>query len=266
VVHSHAAAILERAWHAGIDTIDTAAAYGASEERLGDLRVGRFRVISKLPAVADDAGDVVEAVRRLVLESLGRLGIPRLRGLLLHRPLQLAGVRGSALLEALQRVRAEGLTETVGISVYGPDEIEAIWPYFRPDIVQVPFSVMDRRLASSGWLGRLREASVEVHVRSIFLQGLLLMGDRRPARFDGWGELWRRWSLWLGARRLTPVEACVRFALSFPAIDRVVVGVDSAAQLEEILAAAAGGALEVPAELVCDDSALVDPRTWDRDQ
>ena len=43
------------------------------------------------------------------------------------------------------------------------------------DIVQAPFNLIDRRLIETGWLEKLNMSNIEVHCRSCFLQGLLLM-------------------------------------------------------------------------------------------
>jgi hypothetical protein len=264
VGREEAAAIIEQAAAAGLDTLDTAVAYGESEKRLGEIGVGRWRVVSKLPemppAVADAAGWAREATEG----SLGRLKIRRLRGLLLHRSSQLLGPRGEELYAALAELKTRGLVEKIGVSIYGPEELEALWPRFRFDLVQAPFNVFDRRLAASGWLEKLHQAGVEVHARSIFLQGLLLMdAAARPARFDRWRPRWERWHQWLKNEGQTPLQACLQFALSRPELDRVVVGVDSLAQFREIVRAADSKSVTAPTEqLMCEDRDLIDPSRW----
>src|SRR5436190_4762934 len=222
-----AAEILNHACRAGMDTLDTAITYGESERTLGALGVSRWTVITKLPPIPHDVGDVARWVREQVRGSLDRLNISRLGGLLLHHPKDLLGVHGDSLYRALLDVKDEGQAGKIGISVYGPDELEVLWPRFPVDLVQAPFSIIDRRLANSGWLARLSQAGVEVHVRSIFLQGLLLMdASCRPPLFDRWQPVWTTWHTWLERNRLTPQQACLGFALSQPEVARIVIGVD----------------------------------------
>ena len=255
--------ILERAQAAGMDTLDTAAAYGASESLLGRLGVAGWITVTKLPAVPPACQDVDAWMRAAAEGSLIRLCVERLGGLLLHAPLQLLGPNGAAIYAALERLRAAGLTQRIGVSVYGPEELEALLARFDFDIVQAPLNIFDRRLAVSGWLDRLHAAGVEVHVRSLFLQGLLLMpAGERPEEFSRWQPLWDLWHDWLAASGLTAIQACVAFAAAQPHVHRAVVGVDSLRQLEEILGALSEERIELPSELASDEPDLVDPSRW----
>lgn len=258
------AAILNRAWASGIDSLDTAIAYGESEQRLGDIGVRQWRVVTKLPALPSSCDDVSSWAHQAVMGSLARLKIDRLCGLLLHRPTQLLGPQGAVLQTALLALKNQGLVEKIGISIYDPAELDAVWPSFQPDMVQAPLNVLDRRLRTSGWLRRMHNAGTEVHIRSVFLQGLLLMNDAsRPARFNRWQPLWDLWHRWLTDKALSPLQACIGFALSQSEVARVVVGVDSLAQFEEILGMIHKPILDLPPELVCVDPALVDPSRWE---
>ena len=263
VSHDQTAAILEHAWAAGLDTIDTAIAYGDSEQRLGEIGVAQWQVITKLPAMPETCRDVTAWVQESVLGSLKRLRIPRLHGLLLHRSQPFGGPRGDALYGALHALREQGTVGRIGASIYDPDELDALWPQCQLDLVQAPLNIMDRRLATSGWLTRLHRAGTEVHIRSVFLQGLLLMeAANRPAIFNSWQPLWDRWHHWLDDQQLTPLRACLGFALSQPEVDRVVVGVDSLNQLQEILSSVKTPAVEPPAALMSDDLHLINPALW----
>lgn len=264
VSRDEAAAILDHAWAAGIDTLDTAIAYGESEQRLGEVGVAQWQVISKLPAIPESCMNVATWVQESVLSSLDRLRIPKLRGLLLHRPQQLLGPQGDALYRALVAIKDQGKIEKIGISIYGPDELDALWPHYQLDLVQAPFNIMDRRLATSGWLARLHQAGTEVHIRSVFLQGLLLMSPQsRPTYFNRWQPLWDQWHHWLTDQELAPLQACLCFAMSQPEIDRVVVGVDSLKHLQEIVASSKTiGAMKFPNKLESTNMDLINPSEW----
>lgn len=261
---SEGADILDCARASGIDTLDTAIAYGDSEQRLGEIGVTQWRVVTKLPARPD--GQLArEWVQDSLLGSLARLGLPRLGGLLLHQPLALLSEQGEALYSALVELKAAGKIEKIGISIYDPAELDALCPHFDFDLVQAPLNIVDRRLISSGWLERMVRAGTEVHVRSIFLQGLLLMDDAsRPAKFARWNPLWATWDGWLREHELSALQACLGFALSQPEIGRVVVGVDGLLHLRQVIAAAtmATSAPSVPASLSSEDPNLINPSQW----
>ena len=258
-----ARAIVDAARAAGVDTLDTAALYGASEAMLGEIGVADFRVVTKLPGLPEDCDDVGAWARAATIASLRRLNIARLGGLLLHRPADLLGAHGGGLFAALVALRSEGLVARIGYSVYSPDELEALVKNFRPDLVQAPYNVFDRRLAASGWLSRLKDIGAEVHTRSAFLQGLLLFPRGRwPEKFQPWRELLENWHDWREKRGLTPIQAALAHALALPGVDRVVVGVDSAPQLQEIVQASRGSGVDVPGDIQCADDALINPSRW----
>ena len=263
VACAEGAAIVQRARAAGIHTLDTAIAYGDSEQRLGAIGVSDWDIVSKLPDIPDGCTDVGEWVATSVRESLSRLGVDRLHGLLLHRPGQLLDGRGAVLYRALQSAKREGLAERIGVSIYDPSELELLTPRFAIDIVQAPFNVIDRRLIESGWLARLAGEGVEVHARSVFLQGLLLMPrETRPQKFSRWSALLGAYDTWLDRTGTTPLQACLSYALGFPEIGKVIVGVDSARQLDELIGMSAAAAAPVPPDLQCRDVDLLNPSRW----
>ncbi|MDZ4017830.1 aldo/keto reductase [Pseudomonas sichuanensis] len=257
--------VLQTARESGIDTLDTAIAYGDSESVLGSLPLAGFNVISKLPEMPEGIVDVQDWVRSQCKSSLKRLGIPRLRGLLLHRPEQLLSHNGEALHQALLAVRDEGLVEKIGISVYSPCELQAFENRMTFDLVQAPFNPVDRRLAESGWMDRLHERGTEIHVRSIFMQGLLLMPSQsRPTKFSRWAPIWKAWDLWLEQTGQTPLEACLHFALSYPQINRVIVGVDNEQHLRQITQMPSNLCDIPPHSVSCSDIELLNPSLWSR--
>lgn len=251
------------AWEAGVNTLDTAIGYGESEQRLGEIGVAGWRVVTKLPPVPETCTDVSEWVDRSVTASMARLGVSSLEGLLLHRPQQLLEPHGNALYAALLALKKRGMVDKIGVSVYGMEELDALCPRFEFGLVQAPMNVVDRRLASSGWLATLRAAGTEVHVRSVFLQGLLLMApENRPRAFAQWNILWSRWDRWLDERQLTPLAACLGFVLSHAAVDRVIVGADTIAQIREILAHSDTDIGDFPENLISQDLDLIIPTRW----
>jgi aryl-alcohol dehydrogenase-like predicted oxidoreductase len=182
--------------------------------------------------------------------------------LLLHQPSQLLERNGERLAAALEAIKASGKTRKIGVSIYNPAQLGELLPRLKCDLVQAPLNIMNRCLIETGWCARLKEAGIEVHARSVFLQGLLLM-TKRPNKFNRWNAIWEEWDFWLQQTGLTPLEACLRYALSCDGIDRFVVGVDSAGQLREILAASVGDAPSAPPWRSPVPAGLIDPSCWE---
>lgn len=254
--------ILAYARAAGVDSLDTAMAYGESESILGSVGVSEFRVVTKLPALPTEIINVKDWVHVQVRGSLSRLRVEHVHGLLLHRATDLIGGSGEALMEAMLRLKDEGLVCAIGVSVYGPDLIRDL-DLASVDLVQAPLSVFDRRLESSGMLARLKENDIEVHTRSIFLQGVALMDPQSvPPHLLGLKPTIERFHAWAGEMGESPVAAALAHVLATPGVDRVIVGTDSLSQFEEIIAAEGGRAGAAPGYLGVDDLTLIDPSRW----
>lgn len=263
VTRQEANLMLRLAENYGIDTLDTAIAYGESETCLGEAGIQNFKVVTKLPKIPADCADVSAWVQRQVASSCTRLGVSALYGLLLHHSENLLGAQGAELYQAIQNLKDIGQVEKMGVSIYSPDELDAIGNRFHLDLVQAPLNIVDRRLITSGWLQRLSENGVKVHIRSVFLQGLLLMPQASvPDKFFPWQDLWVQWFDWLSSHDASAAEACMAFPLSFPEVDRVVIGAVSLDQLTQINKAANLAQLKDFPDFLCHDEKLINPANW----
>ena len=232
--------IVADALSAGVDTIDTACLYGDSEAELGAIGVGAFRIVTKTAKYAGMAkGEACADLRARFETSLERLCVDRVHGLLLHDAADLLGPSGDTLWHALNELRAEGLVAKIGVSAYEGMEIDLALDRYPLGIVQLPFNPLDRRLVEGGQLERLAKAGVEVHARSLFLQGLLLMErDRLPPRFAMLGtgiDALDRAARTANADRLGAILA---IAFQRREITRFVCGVASVAEWRQLLATA----------------------------
>jgi len=265
VSRTEASSMLQIASERGVDTLDTAIAYGESEACLGELGVDGFKVLTKLPSLPKGCLDVSEWVKQQVESSLSRLGVGNVYGLLLHRPEDLLSSNGRALYQILESLKDKGLVKKIGISIYSPGELELLTSNFHFDLVQAPFNLLDQRLLSSGWMQKLKDRGIEIHTRSAFLQGLLIMNRSDiPPKFFHWNGILKIWHDWLDKNNISALQASLAFPLHFPEIDRVVVGADSQSQLLEIINAT----INIPntdlPNLACEDENLINPANWSK--
>ena len=256
--------ILNLAKNSKIDLIDTAIVYGKSEEIIGDIGIKGFNIVSKLPDIPSDCKNINLWVQETIKLSLLKLRIPSLYALLVHKSNNLYGDKGKKLIDALNKLKLDGLVKKIGISIYDPLECEQIMQKTRIDIVQAPLNIIDRRLELTGWLSRLHSEHIEVHTRSVFLQGLLQMPRNKiPKKFDRWSKVFDEWSSKLKVNNLTATEACLFYPLSLSEVDRVIVGVDNSNQLEEIIKKSK---LKKPridlSFMISNDEMLINPNNW----
>ena len=254
--------ILKLARAAGVELIDTAAMYGQAEEVLSDVlkKVPGFQVVTKTLTSAVGIEAVTEGVRR----SRHLLGDCAPYGVLVHSASDLVSDSGPTLWGALRRLQDDGVFGRLGFSAYASDDVLGLARQYRPQIVQIPVSVLDQRLVRNGTVRALKDLGVEVHARSVFLQGVLFLN---PQELPVWlrhmqpelGHFHRR----LKEFGLSAVDAAVSYPLSIGGIDKVVVGISSRDEAVQILQAANSARFDLPwPEFAIDDAVLLDPRLW----
>ncbi|MBE3023625.1 aldo/keto reductase [Janthinobacterium sp. GW458P] len=265
------AAILAAAAELKLKLIDTAALYGDSEAVLGRTMAAdtSFDIVTKTPQFS---GAVLGAVDAQQLEeslhvSLLKLQRTAVYGLLIHRVDDLLLPGGEVLMERMVQLKARGLVRKIGVSVYTGQQIDAVLARFPIDLIQLPINVLDQRLLHAGHLRKLKQAGVEIHARSVFLQGLLLMEPcDLPAHFDGVREHLATYHRCIAAQGLTPLQAALGFVTGLEEIDQVVCGVNSSVQLQEICMAAgymaAGGEHVGYEAFAISDERIVNPALW----
>jgi aryl-alcohol dehydrogenase-like predicted oxidoreductase len=241
---AEAFATIALAAEAGVTLADTSAQWGDSESVLGQVLPSQppFSIITKTAPIAGG----VEAVERRARASLDHLGQSRARGLVVHDAADLLGPDGPALWTRLRRLKDEGLFEAIGFSACACDDPVGLARRFQPDIVQVPLSLLDQRLIVSGALAELAATGVEVHLRSIFVQGLMFLpGHDLPVEARDLAPGLSRLRRLVAEAGADPLRIALGFALSRPEAARVIVGVSSPRELRAILAAAVGAPPEL---------------------
>lgn len=174
---SVASEIIRIAWENGIQEFDTAQAYGESEEVLGksfrQLKIsGEARVITKPSHQLDHLNPNV--LENAIVASLKNIGVPHLYGIILHRE-EMLSLWHKGLAEILSRFVAKGMVKKIGISVYSPEKAIEALNTEGIEMLQVPTNVLDRRFEKAGVFELAQTKKKNVYVRSVFLQGLLLM-------------------------------------------------------------------------------------------
>lgn len=264
---SEVSRILDIALDNQILIIDTASEYGRSEEVLGKVmsQKAEFRVVTKTPRCRESDGKqfVLEAFEK----SLGLLRQNSLYGLLVHRSQDLLDEMGSERAQAIRAMKENGKIQKWGVSVYSGEEIDQVLSRYEIDLIQLPLSVLDQRLIQTEHLKRLKDRGVEIHVRSIFLQGLIFLDpDKLDPFFGPLRQSLRR----LGdiSRELgcTLSHLALAFACGLEEVDAVICGVDTGQQLLELCA---DSKKEVPVgctsslrEIAVNNGFVLNPANW----
>jgi aryl-alcohol dehydrogenase-like predicted oxidoreductase len=221
----------------GIQYIDTAPAYEDSEKTIGIQLPNKhsYRIITKTPCFNKsliDNDDII-VLKGSINNSLKYLKVHQLYGVLFHHAPDLLSKGGRALYETLQSFKDKKIIRKIGVSVYKPEELIAIDEAYDIDIVQFPINVLDQRFHRSGIISKMKEKGVELHGRSAFLQGLLLMPlEEVPDYFKSTKKILRKYRNILTQHNLSSVQGALCYINQIPEIDCLVLGVNNPKQLQ----------------------------------
>ena len=245
-----------------INIVDTANVYGNSEKRLGDLGFSDFKLVSKLP-VTQPPIDRVNWVLKNVRKSLKKLNVTKLYGMHIHNTKYLLDKKGYKIYNGLVKAKKDGLINKIGVSVYTIQELKKIILRFKIDLVLLPFNIFDQRLIKSNILQELKDRNIEIHTRTTFLQGLLLLeGSKIPSKFKKYKKYFDNWNKIQKKIKIPKFEICLKYALSNKYIDKVIVGIDNSKQFNLLIKAA--GYLKIQSKSIdaSKEIDLINPSKW----
>lgn len=259
---SGAFAILDKALQSNIDTLDTADAYGDAIQVIGDYPKtnpgARFNIISKFIYDGSSLDEKLKA-------GLEALHSKSLYAYMYHR---FSDYSKRYYRDELLRSRDQGLIGKIGTSVYGTDELDAVVNDHEVDLIQIPFNLFDTSADKTLLLEKAKKLGKEIHVRSIFLQGLFFkQPDELTGNLKGLEQPIREFHSILKEYSLNVNQACLNHALHSPLIDKVLIGVETASQLdqnlESILNDFPAGLSEKLKSIHIPDKRLLNPTNWE---
>ncbi len=246
-----------------IDLLDTAMNYGDSEKKLGRFDLDKFKIVTKLPSLDGQIKNLEAWLKKKTDESLKNLNRSNLHALLFHNPEDLLGPNGDRIFNSISNFKNEGIISKIGLSIYSPSILDKLIPRYEFDLVQAPFNILDTRLLDSGWLEKLDAIGIEIHARSVFLQGLLLIPSQEiPNEFKRWETLFIHIEKWSKEKKLSLLEACIFFALKQKKIDKIILGIDSLKHLKEILKIDFKKNISGLPKISSTDESLINPSKW----
>lgn len=232
--------MLDYATQNGIDTIDTANAYGTAEDVVGTFlekkTVARDKlfIISKFrPNLLDDLKpeEYYKVMRDNLENTLSRLHTDYLDSYLLHSARY---VFDDEIIETLNRMKQDGLVKRVGVSVYEPEEAKKCIERPNIEFMQLPFSIFDQRMEKAGVFNDAEKDNIQIHSRSAFIQGMILMEeDEVPLFLAKAKPIVRKISLLCERHGLSRISLAMNYVKQQSRISHLVFGVDNLEQLIE---------------------------------
>jgi aryl-alcohol dehydrogenase-like predicted oxidoreductase len=255
--------IINHAQISGVNHFDTAKSYGNAEEILGvKLKNAPSTIIDSKINKKDCLS--VDMIVRAVQETIEQVGIVKISTLYLHNFELIAEDDQNIVKKGLEKVLELELAKYIGVSVYTKSELinaKKMYPHFTR--FQIIENICDRRLNESSEILEFVQSGNEINVRSIFLQGILLsdpnkLQDKFKLAFDAINGL----NHYADSQKVSVLDLCLAYAKSIKWVSKIVVGIDSTKQLEDILKSSYDLTVGWHDKIPTVPTSLLDPRFW----
>jgi len=228
-------AILDYANENNIHFLDTAPNYGEASRVISGVKKPKFEIITKYEIKSNNLSK--EEIRREIMANISLLGRERIHTILLHNPspeiTKTSSFRNFSFI--CNDMKSLGLVDKMGASIYSPTWLPGVLKVMDPDIIQAPFNIFDTRLIRSGMADLLVKKNIEIHVRSIFLQGVLLMENKKlPSYFSLWKDLFDNWNK-VAPNFQDKLSHSIAFIKKYDFISKVLIGVSCLEDLRQII-------------------------------
>ena len=256
--------IIDYSYKMGINCIDTAISYGNTHKILGDLQSKKFNFVTKLPLPPKKTKSLKNWCISTVIKAKKKLKIDHIYGLLIHDTKILENKNNAnEIYEALNILKKKKIINKVGLSIYDPTELDYYFNTYKFEIIQFPFNIFDRRILNSGWLQKLSKKKVELHARSVFLQGLLLIElEKIPKKLKKWNKYFLKLNKFAEKKNISKKRACISFVRKYKTIDKFVIGINDLDQLKENLTLFGDKIIKIPSNLEVKAQKLLNPKMW----
>ena len=233
--------ILDVANKLGVTTIDTSPVYGNAEHVLGTFpKLKRFKCITKATPVQsiDINHEDASEIKKNFFQSLKHLKLSKADGLIIHNSKDIHKNGFEYVVDTLHELKAHDHVNKIGASVYEPEDVDRLLSIFKIDLIQLPLNVFSQGFIKSGLLNELSNQNIEIHVRSIFLQGAVFLNPERLPEHLGPLKL-KIAKLNETANDLgtSAFELAMDFIKSQPQINTCIVGVNNKEHLTNLVSA-----------------------------
>ena len=242
--------------------IDTFSDYKNSEKLLQNINLKKFKIIGKI-GILRNKKNIYKFLKKKILNSLKKLKINNFEGFLIHDEKDLCCSKSNEIYDALISMKNIGYIKKIGISMYNFDKVIEIVKNFKIDIIQLPYNLLDRRLENKELQNILKAKKVQIYVRSIFLQGLLLSEKSKiPPQFQKYQNLFDKIDNFCIRNDTNKLELCLKFVTNKNFIDKIIIGIDDKKNIFDINKIKINKMNYRLPNIFSIDKKLIDPRKW----
>jgi len=240
-----------------IEYLDTAHGYGNAEKIIGQLKKTEWKIITKIPKIkSQNSIEIRKYIFEIINNSLKNLNCKSLYGILFHDEKQLLSKNGSKIFKCLKYLKKKGMINKIGVSFYTPEILIKTLSNFKIDLIQIPINYINRSFINQKILKKIKKQNIEVHARSIFLQGLLLKEKTNNKKFK---KFISYINMWHNKNKISRLESSLNFFNNLNFIDKYIFGLESLSQLKQIIKTKKKLIIDFPK---FDEKYIKDPRKW----
>lgn len=249
-----------------VNFIDTALAYKRAEKNiiLSKADLSDFNITTKIPRPYK-LNNYEEIIIKKISQSQKNYKIKKFYSVLLHDCKNLQKNEIKKILNLFNLLKKKNLTKNVGFSIYDQKEYKKIIKFFNPDILQVPANIFDRTFLTKKFLNEIEKKKIKLHVRSIFLQGILLSKIKFiEKKFKKWKKIFYDWEKFCSYNNVSKIELATNFILNYPSIEKIVVGFNNKNEFLQFLKIKKIN-IKIPNFLIQNDKSiekLIKPYNW----
>jgi aryl-alcohol dehydrogenase-like predicted oxidoreductase len=243
-----------------INKIDTADSYLNNKNFLFKKMDKKFNITTKIKP--NNKWVSLNFCEKKIEEHFKKFNNNKIETLLFHDVDILFTRIGCKIFENLEILKKKKYFKNLGLSIYNTKCLDYIISNFNIDVIQCPYNILDKRIIYSGWFSRLQKKGIEVHVRSIFLQGLLVNEVvYKKKYFNKWQKQFFEWFQDLKKKDISPIDYCLSDLLTYD-FDRIIIGINNCDNLKHIINFKNIKNRDKIFNLKINDLKLIDPRNW----
>jgi len=246
--------------------LDTSIDYKNSLKKIKSFNFNNWQITTKMdPKNLDFSSEhnLYLSVENQIKLIKKQSSIKTIKNLLLRNSNIILTPKGKILFKVLKKIKKNKLIINFGYSIYSFKNLEKIIINFRPDLIQCPYNIFDRRIENIKIKNILKKKKIKVQARSIFLQGILLKKTNQlPKFFLKWKNLFLNFENLTKINKLSPLSLCFNFVNNNKDIDEIVIGVQNNKELKEIFDIKLKRKISIRKELFKPSLKLIDPTKW----
>ncbi len=248
-----------------INLIDSASIYGNAEKIIGNQKLEKKKIVTKIFIKNQKYPE--KYAFSLLKKNLQRLKVRKIYACLIHNIYDLKKKDRILFFQSLRYLKKSNIVEKIGFSIYSPKDLENFKNFFKPDILQIPINIFDRRFENKFFKKYIYKNKIEIHSRSCFLQGLIIDYQKNITKFkkfEKWDFLFKRLDQFCEKFSINRMEACILYLKKIKMINYAIFGFENIEQLKMTYSLFNQNLkkLKFPKNLSSRDEKLIDPRKW----